>query len=188
MATKSTTKSPARKAATTARKPAKTVPQKTAPAKAKESKPKPVEKPARGPAVKEKTAPAGRAEARPSAAEKIQEKPKAGKMETVSLIDKPKAKATDGTPKVRTTILPPISKLVTKPGLTVPPSGPVEPPPAPPAPVAEVPTVASTDGRATAEVAPPVEEEPKNVITIKPPIIVKELEIGRASCRERVEK
>ena len=174
MATKSTTKSPARKPATTARKPAKTVPQKTAPAKAKESKPKAVEKPARGPAaaVKEKAAPAGRADARPSAAEKTQEKPKPGKMETVSLIDKPKAKATDGTPKVRTTILPPISKLVAKPGLTVPPLGPVEPPPAP---VAEVPTVASTDGQATAEVAPPVEEEPKNVITIKPPIIVKEL-------------
>ena len=176
MTTKSTTKSPARKAVTTARKPAKTVPQKTAPAKARESKPKAVEKPARGPAatVKEKTAPAGRAEARPSAAEKTQEKPKPGKMETVSLIDKPKAKATDGTPKVRTTILPPISKLVAKPGLTVPPPGPVEPS-APPAPVAEVPTVASTDGQATAEVAPPVEEEPKNVITIKPPIIVKEL-------------
>ena len=175
MTTKGTTKSPARKPATTARKPAKTVPQKTAaPAKAKESKPKPVEKPARGAAatVKERTAPAGRAEARPSAAEKTQEKPKPGKMETVSLIDKPKAKATDGTPKVRTTILPPISKLVAKPGLTVPPPGPVEPPPAPPA---EVPTVASTDGQATAEVAPPVEEEPKNVITIKPPIIVKEL-------------
>ena len=148
-----------------------------APAKAKESKPKAVEKPARGPAaaVKEKTALAGRAEARPSAAEKTQEKSKPGKMETVSLIDKPKAKATDGTPKVRTTILPPISKLVAKPGLTVPPPGPVEPPPAPLAPVAEVPTVASTDGQATAEVAPPVEEEPKNVITIKPPIIVKEL-------------
>jgi translation initiation factor IF-2 len=177
MTTKGTTKSPARKAVTTARKPAKTVPQKTAPAKAKESKPKAVEKPARGPAVtvKEKTAPAGRAEARPSAAEKTQEKPKPGKMETVSLIDKPKAKATDGTPKVRTTILPPISKLVAKPGLTVPPPGPVELPPTPPAPVAEVPTVASTDGQATVEVAPSVEEEPKNVITIKPPIIVKEL-------------
>src|SRR5256712_2209424 len=48
----------------------------------------------------------------------------------------------------------------------------VEPPP--PDPVADVATVSSTDGRAT-EVAPPVEEEPKNVITIKPPIIVKEL-------------
>src|SRR2546428_1687297 len=48
----------------------------------------------------------------------------------------------------------------------------VEPPP--PDPVAEVATVSSTDGQAE-EVAPPVEEEPKNVITIKPPIIVKEL-------------
>src|SRR5438477_9592132 len=163
MATKSTMKSPARKAATTARKPAKTVPQKAAPAKAKESKPKPVEKPERGTTatVKEKTAPAGRAEAGPSAPEKTQEKAKPTRMETVSLIDRPKAKATDGPPKVRTTILPPISKLVAKPGLTTPPPGPVEPPPTPPAPLAEV--------------APSVEEEPKNVITIKPPIIVKEL-------------
>jgi translation initiation factor IF-2 len=177
MGTKSTTKSPARKAATTARKPAKTVPQKAAPAKAKESKAKPVEKLARGAAatVREKTAAAGSAEARPFAAEKAQEKPKPSKMETVSLIDKPKAKATDGTPRVRTTILPPISKLVAKAGLTPPPQGPVELPPAPPAPVAESPTVASTDGQATAEVTTPVEEEPKNIITIKPPIIVKEL-------------
>src|SRR6266481_4989318 len=173
MATKSTTKSPARKAATTARRPAKTVPQKEAPPKAKESKTKAAEKPERpiGPA-KEKGAPARVTGEVP---ETIEEKPKSvSKMESVSLIDKPKAKSTDGTPKVRTTILPPISKLVAKPGLTVPPPGPVEPS-APPAPVAEVPTVASTDGQATAEVAPPVEEEPKNVITIKPPIIVKEL-------------
>ncbi|PYL48142.1 MAG: translation initiation factor IF-2 [Verrucomicrobia bacterium] len=177
MATKSTTKSPARKPATTARKPAKTVPQKAAPAKAKEPKVKPVEKPARGAAasVREKTAPAGHVQARPSAAEKTQEKPKPGKMETVSLIDKPTGKTTDGTPRARTTILPPISKLVAKPGLTTPPPGPVELPPAPPAPVTAAPAVASTDGQATAEVAPPVEEEPKNVITIKPPIIVKEL-------------
>ena len=177
MATKSTTKSPARKAATTARKPVKTVPQKAALGKAKESKAKPGEKPARGAAitVKEKTPPHGRGEAVPSAAEKTQGKPKPGKMETVSLIDKPKAKITDGTPKVRTTILPPISKLVAKPGLTTPPPGPVELPPAPPPPGAEDARVASTDGQAAAEVAPPVEEEPKNVITIKPPIIVKEL-------------
>src|SRR5437588_219823 len=177
MATKSTTKSPARKPATTARKPAKTVPQKAAPAKAKEPKVKPVEKPARGAAasVREKTAPAGHVQARPSAAEKTQEKPKPSKMETVSLIDKPTGKTTDGTPRARTTILPPISKLVAKPGLTTPPPGPVELPPAPPAPVTAAPAVASTDGQATAEVAPPVEEEPKNVITIKPPIIVKEL-------------
>src|SRR5689334_7835517 len=187
MATKSTTKSPARKAATTARKPAaagpshggpaKTVPQKAAPAKAKELKAKPVEKPARGPTVpvKEKTAATERAEVRLSTAEKTQEKPKPGKMETVSLIDKPKAKVTDGTPKVRTTILPPISKLVAKPGSMAPPPGPVELTPNPPASAAERPAVGSTDGPATAEIPPLVEEEAKNVITIKPPIIVKEL-------------
>src|SRR5207247_7285498 len=172
MATKSTTKSPARKAATTARKPAKTVPQKETPPKAKESKAKAAEKPARATAsAKEKVAPA-RITAAP---EKTEEKPKsANKMESVSLIDKPKAKSADGVPKVRTAFLPPISKLVAKPGLTAPPPPPVEPPPPPPAPVAEVAAVSSTDGQA-GEVATPVEEEPKNVITIKPPIIVKEL-------------
>src|SRR5205809_2210622 len=174
MATKSTTKSPARKAATTARKPAKTVPQKETPPKAKESKAKAAEKPARAAApAKERAAPARITAAAP---EKTEKKPKsASKMESVSLIDKPKAKAADGVPKVRTTILPPISKLVAKPGLTAAPPPPVvEPPPPPPAPVAEVAAVSSTDGQA-GEVATPVEEEPKNVITIKPPIIVKEL-------------
>src|SRR6266496_2830968 len=173
MATKDTTKSPARKAATTARKPAKTVPQKETPPKAKESKAKAAEKPARATAsAKEKVAPA-RITAAP---EKTEEKPKsANKMESVSLIDKPKAKSADGVSKVRTTFLPPISKLVAKPGLTAAPPPPViEPPPPPPAPVAEVAAVSSTDGQA-GEVATPVEEEPKNVITIKPPIIVKEL-------------
>ncbi len=59
MATKSTTKSPARKTATTARKPVKTVPQKGPLPKAKESKAKAAEKPPR-PTVpaKEKVAPA----------------------------------------------------------------------------------------------------------------------------------
>src|SRR5436190_7158094 len=174
MATKSTTKSPARKAATTARRPAKTVPQKETPPKAKESKTKAAEKSERliGPA-KEKGAPARVTGEVP---ETTEEKPKAvSKMESVSLIDKPKAKSADGVPKVRTTILPPISKLVAKPGLTAPPPPPVvEPPPPAPAPVAEGAAVSSTDGQAS-EVAPPVEEEPKNVITIKPPIIVKEL-------------
>jgi len=174
MATKSTTKSPARKAATTARRPAKTVPQKETPPKAKESKTKAAEKPERpiGPA-KEKGAPARVTGEVP---ETTEEKPKSvSKMESVSLIDKPKAKSADGVPKVRTTILPPISKLVAKPGLTAPPPPPVvEPPPPAPAPVAEGAAVSSTDGQAS-EVTPPVEEEPKNVITIKPPIIAKEL-------------
>src|SRR5437879_4658454 len=174
MATKSTTKSPARKAATTARRPAKTVPQKEALPKAKESKAKAAEKPARTTTpAKEKGAPARVTGAAP---ETTEETPKSvSKMESVSLIDKPKAKSADGVPKVRTTFLPPISKLVEKPGRTDPPPPPVvEPSPPPAAPVAEGAAVSSTDGQA-AEVAPPVEEEPKNVITIKPPIIVKEL-------------
>ena len=172
MATKSTTKSPARKAATTARRPAKSVPQKEALPKAKESKAKAAEKPARPTTpAKEEVEPTRITAAGP---EKTDEKRKsASKMESVSLIDKPKAKSADGVPKVRTTILPPISKLMAKPG-PVAPTAPIEPPPAPPVPVAEVAAVPSTDGPA-AETAPPVEEEPKNVITIKPPIIVKEL-------------
>ena len=172
MATKSTTKSPARKATTTARRPAKTVPQKEALPKAKESKAKAAEKPARPTTpAKEEGEPTRITAAGP---EKTDEKRKsASKMESVSLIDKPKAKSADGVPKVRTTILPPISKLMVKPG-PVAPTASVEPPPAPPVPVAEVAAVPSTDGPA-AETAPPVEEEPKNVITIKPPIIVKEL-------------
>src|SRR5256714_2346331 len=173
MATKSTTKPPARKAATTARRPAKTVPQKEALPKAKESKAKAAERPRPATPTKEEVKPARITAAGP---EKTDEKPKsASKMESVSLIDKPKAKSADGVPKVRTTILPPISKLVAKPGLTAPPPPPVvEPPPQAPAPVAEGAAVSSTDGQAS-EVAPPVEEEPKNVITIKPPIIAKEL-------------
>src|SRR6187397_3211240 len=172
MATKSTTKSPARKATTTARRPAKTVPQKEALPKAKESKAKAAEKPARPTTpAKEEVEPTRITAAGP---EKTDEKRKsASKMESVSLIDKPKAKSADGVPKVRTTILPPISKLMAKPG-PVAPTAPIEPPPAPPVPVAEVAAVPSTDGPA-AETAPPVEKEPKNVITIKPPIIVKEL-------------
>src|SRR5437667_95795 len=160
MATKSTTKSPARKAATTARKPAKTVPQKETPPKAKESKAKAAEKPARATAsAKEKVAPARITAPAP---EKTEEKAKsASKMESVSLIDKPKAKSADGVSKVRTTFLPPISKLVAKPGLTAAPPPPVvEPPPPPPAPVAEVAAVSSTDGQA-GEGATPVEEELK---------------------------
>ena len=172
MATKSTTKSPARKAATTARRPARSVPQKEALPKAKESKAKAAEKPARPTTpAKEEVEPTRITAAGP---EKTDEKRKsASKMESVSLIDKPKAKSADGVPKVRTTILPPISKLMAKPG-PVAPTAPIEPPSAPPVPVAEVAAVPSTDGPA-AETAPPVEEEPKNVITIKPPIIVKEL-------------
>jgi translation initiation factor IF-2 len=171
MATKSTTKSPARKAATTARRPAKTVPQKEALPKAKESKAKAPERPARATApAKEKVAAARITE---QVAEQKEEKPKA-KMESVSLIDKPKAKSADSAPKVRSTFLPPISKLVAKPGLTAPPPPPVELPPSSPPQVAEIPAVSSIDGQA-AEATPPTEEEPKNVITIKPPIIVKEL-------------
>src|ERR1700751_2409350 len=159
MATKGTTKSPARKAAATARRPAKSVPQKEALPKAKESKAKAAEKPARPTTLaKEEVEPTRITAAGP---QKTDEKRKsAGKMESISLLDKPKAKSADGFPKVRTKIVPPISKLMAKPG-PVASTAPIEPPPASPAPVAEVAQVSSTDGQA-AEATPPIEEEPKN--------------------------
>jgi translation initiation factor IF-2 len=164
MATKSTTKSPTRKATTTARKPAKTIPQtETPPLKRKESKIRD--------AANEKRA---AAPTMATAAEKADEKPRpATKMESVSLIDKPTAKPADGVPKVRTTILPPISKLMAKSG-AIAPTPPVETPAAPPVPEPEVAAISPAVGQA-AEVAPSIEEEPKNIITLKPPIIVKEL-------------
>src|SRR5436190_1854161 len=97
----------------------------------------------------------------------------ATKMEPVSLIDKPTAKPADSVPKVRTTILPPISKLMAKSG-AIAPTPPVETPAPPPVPEAEVAAISPAVDQA-AEIAPAVEEEPKNIITIKPPIIVKEL-------------
>ncbi|MGI9113830.1 MAG: translation initiation factor IF-2 [Chthoniobacterales bacterium] len=107
-------------------------------------------------------------------------------MESVSLIDevKPKPKAADGEPKVRKTVLPPISRLVSKPPAPVP--SPSVPEPAPIAATPEIETSASApapaadETTAVSEAAAPAEttepaEEPKNVIVIKPPIIVREL-------------
>src|SRR3954453_9132939 len=135
MATKSTTKSPTRKAATTARKPAKTIPQTETPSlKQKESKIRDADKPGRLATAANKKLAAAPTTA--IAADKADEKPRpATKMESVSLIDKPTAKPADGVPKVRTTILPPISKLMAKSGPIAP--TPVETPPAPPVPEAE---------------------------------------------------
>src|SRR5205814_5712777 len=73
------------------------------------------------------------------------------------------------------TIRPAISNLAAIAGLSAPRPTPVDEPPPPAAgPVADGAAVSSTDGHAS-EVTPPGEEEPKSVITIKPPIIAKEL-------------
>ncbi len=162
MATKTTTKSPARKS-TTARKlataspsgggPTKTVPQKAAPAKT--------------PATKARTAEA------PKPAAKAAEKPVVPKkVESLSLIDEVKPKPVDGETKVKKTVLPPISRLISKPAAVIAPPSPPELPPPPPAQL-EVP--AEAPAAPAAEQTDPVEEEAKNVIVIKPPIIVREL-------------
>ncbi|MEY2536839.1 MAG: translation initiation factor [Verrucomicrobiota bacterium] len=173
------TKTPARKSAT-APKPAKSVSHKPAPAVKTKAPAKPAADKSKKtePPAKAKTfhlpakisAPAPK----PSAKETKPEAPPPAKpprppaSETVSLIDGHKAKPkADGTGKTRS-FLPPISKIRAK--LDNPPAA-VEPPPpaepvAAPEPVAEIPA------------APPIpetEEEPQNVIHIKPPIIVRQL-------------
>jgi translation initiation factor IF-2 len=176
MATKTTAKSPARKSTTTARKvaTAKSVSQKATPAKTKETK------------LPEKTARAATVGAKKDVTRKSSEEPAENrrsqtaatmatapkqKVESLSLIDevKPKPKAVDGEAKVKKTILPPISRLVGKPA-------PVAPPPTaseavePPSVIVEI--------APSAEAAPATEEpveEAKNVIVIKPPIVVHEL-------------
>ena len=173
MATKTTTKSPARKSAASVRKPAKSVPQKTATLRAKENKPRPGEKLAPGPAESAARV-SSTSVSRPS--ESVEKPAVAKKPESLSLIDevKPKPKSGDSQNKVKKAILPPISRLVSKPetGASPPPS--VElPPSAPTATEVTEPPVAAADS----EVAPVATEpeEAKNVILIKPPIIVREL-------------
>src|SRR5437764_3011074 len=168
MATKTTTKSPARKSGASARKPAKSVPQKAATPRAKENKPRPGEKLAPD---------SGESAARLSSSESVEKPTAAKKPESLSLIDevKPKPKSPDGQNKVKKTILPPISRLISKPESVTPPPS-VQPPPSPPAPAAAEVTessVATSDSEVAPVAAEP--EEAKNVILIKPPIIVREL-------------
>ena len=168
MATKTTTKSPARKSGASARKPAKSVPQKAATPRAKENKPRPGEKLAPDSAE---------SAARLSSSESVEKPTAAKKPESLSLIDevKPKPKSPDGQNKVKKTILPPISRLISKPESVTPPPS-VQPPPSPPAPAAAEVTessVATSDSEVAPVAAEP--EEAKNVILIKPPIIVREL-------------
>jgi translation initiation factor IF-2 len=90
-------------------------------------------------------------------------------VERVSLIDKqPAKKSQDGEAKKKTTVLPPISRI--RASMEAPPAPPpkaVEPPkPEPPKPDVDLAPAAET---------PAEEDEAKNVIHIKPPIIVKQL-------------
>src|SRR5438876_5149290 len=168
MATKTTTKSPARKSGASAQKTAKSAPQKAATPRARENKTRPGEKLAPDSAE---------SAARLSSSESVEKPTAAKKPESLSLIDevKPKPKSPDGQNKVKKTILPPISRLISKPESVTPPPS-VQPPPSPPAPAAAEVTessVATSDSEVAPVAAEP--EEAKNVILIKPPIIVREL-------------
>src|SRR5436305_4427394 len=119
------------------------------------------------PAHKPAVHPPAKAASHPAPAEKPAPKPAAPHRaaESVSLIDKkqPEKKAADGDLKKKTTVLPPISRIrASLETPTVPlPKKTESPPPAPPAP--PIPPVAGSESEP---------EEPKNVIHIKPPIIV----------------
>lgn len=161
MATKTTSKS-ARKPAP--HKPSKPAARKPVVSKAKPApkKPEPEKKPVRAHAP----APA------PAKAEpKVHAKPAPAKAgPSVSLIDKAHPqKAKDGQGKTKTTVLPPISKILPK----LEPAAParVEPPAPPPKAEPVPPPAPAGDGAAAAESEAPAQ----NVIHIKPPIIVKEL-------------
>ena len=165
MPAKTTSKTATRKPAPKTSGARSAVARKAVPAKAKiahpKKKPEPEKKPAPAPV---KAHPTPKTAVKPAAA---------SPSKSVSLIDTTKAPLKDGQAKTKTTVLPPISKILPK----------LEPP-APPKteapviakqePVSAEPkqAAAATDGA----VAPPeTEVEPQNVIHIKPPIIVKEL-------------
>ncbi len=165
MATKTKSKTAKKKPA--AHKPAKTATSSKSAAKAK------VEKKGKGearakPSRAHEAAPVKKASTPPAPAPK-QEKPAPAprrEVESVSLIDEKKPKKpVDGELKKKSTVLPPISRI--RASFEAPPPAPprVEPPPPKPEPA----PVAAGDGAA------PSEDEPQNVIHIKPPIIVKEL-------------
>jgi translation initiation factor IF-2 len=175
MATKTTTKTAARKPAT-ARKPVKaatsSVP--AADSKRKDAKSAKVEAPAKtsrtsAPAATKTRAahPAPASKAHVESAPKPAETPKPA-METVSLIEekKPRLKRADGDGARKTSFLPPISRIRATPEPPAPPVAPVVPPKAEP--------VAAAPAKETA--APVAEPEvEQKIIHIKPPIIVKEL-------------
>ena len=98
-------------------------------------------------------------------------------METLSLIDekKPKKKSPEGEARRKTTILPPISRIRASLETPAVAPKPPEPPKPEPEPIPEAPFAAAPEGP-TAEPGETVtEDEPKNVIHIKPPIMVRDL-------------
>lgn len=172
MAAKTTMKTPGRKPATGS-KPGKSVPQKPATTRPGQGSGSEADKTVRPlPETKRKGASES---AQTSGAGAVENAAPRKKAESLSLIDevKPKPKSSDAQSKVKKTFLPPISRLISKPEPG--PAAPLEPvspaPPAPPAPI-EPPPVSEADAPIA---TPDAEEEPRNVILIKPPIIVREL-------------
>ena len=167
MATKTTTKTAARKPAT-ARKPVKaSAPAKTAEPKRKETKSVKVETPAKGPAVPAETR--THLESAPKEVEPPKPAPKRV-METVSLIEekRPRQKRAEGDAAVKRSFLPPISRI----------HSPLEPTPVAVAPAPAAPFVTPPAEAVAPETAPDstqVEGEAQKIIHIKPPIVVKDL-------------
>jgi translation initiation factor IF-2 len=168
MPTKTSSKSGAKK--TAARK--TTAAHKPVAAKSKVVKKK--AEPEHKPAAKAHAPAPAKAHAAPAHTPKPAAPPSRRAVESVSLIDKqkPQKKAEDGEEKKKTTVLPPISRIrasMEAPAAPPKPAAPAPPPPKPEAPKVDV-------DLATQPAAAPVEEEePKNVIHIKPPIVAKEL-------------
>src|ERR1043166_3881559 len=158
-----TTKKPAERK-TSASKAAKTprFPNPAAAGKDKPAKKAAEAKPERAPA----TTPARKTEAPPSSASAPKTTVSKSHHESISLIDTKPAKkpAPDGEVKKKTTILPPISRILDKPQIdkAAPPTAPEVATPPPEEPV-------------VSEAAIEEKAEPQNVIHIKPPIIVKQL-------------
>ena len=174
MPTKTTSKTAARKPAahktaskaSTAHKPA------AVKAKTPVRKTEPEQKLARGHTVAAKPAPA-EALKKPAAKPVVPRRER----ETVSLIDekKPQKRSPDGEAKRKTAILPPISRI--RESLQNPTIAPKPPEPPKAAPVAAPAALVAPVEAPAAEVvgAAAAEEDPKNVIHIKPPIIVRQL-------------
>jgi translation initiation factor IF-2 len=177
MATKTTSKTTARKAAP-ARKSSAAVSHKPAAPKRKQSKaptaPAKAERHAAPPPKAEKPAPT-KVEKPARVETPAIPKPTKARPESVSLIDerKPKAKRSDAEEKTKRSVLPPISRIRGAPEVV---PGPITEVPAQKhEPVLEPPTP-PTDGQVvTGDGAAAPEVEDKKIIHIKPPIIVREL-------------
>jgi translation initiation factor IF-2 len=170
MATKTKSKTATKKPAAT--KPVRAAAAPKSAAKAKIDKKAKVELPAK-PAAKKTIAehePAAQVEPKPSPRRDV---------ESVSLIDerKPRKKSEDGELKKKSTVLPPISRIRASLEATAAPPKPVAPAKPEPGPGVVVQAGAVGDGAAAVSEGAPAEAEaePKNVIHIKPPIIVKQL-------------